>query len=77
MAAPLGELAVDAVFVLSVKTFTERIAHVRRELEGFRIPFEFIFDFDAAEQWTVGGLVPGANYSGEATDVGAPRRRVL
>jgi glycosyl transferase family 25 len=49
MTAPLGQLAIDAVFVLSVKTFTERIAHVRRELARFDIPFEFIFDFDAAE----------------------------
>jgi glycosyl transferase family 25 len=49
MTAPLGELAIDAIFVLSVKTFTERIAHVRRELERFGIGFEFIFDFDAAE----------------------------
>src|SRR3979490_3625093 len=49
MAAPLGELAIDAVFVLSVKSFAERIAHVRRELERFGIAFEFVFDFDAAE----------------------------
>jgi glycosyl transferase family 25 len=45
----LGDLAIDAVFVLSVKTFTDRIAHVRRELGHFGIAFEFIFDFDAAE----------------------------
>lgn len=43
------DLAIDAVFVLSVKTFTDRIAHVTRELGRFGIPFEFIFDFDAAE----------------------------
>src|SRR5215813_14077339 len=52
MAAPSGlgpELAIDAVFVLSVKTFADRIAHVTRELGRFGIPFEFIFDFDAAE----------------------------
>jgi glycosyl transferase family 25 len=50
-AAPsaLGALAIDAVFVHSVKTFTARIAHVTRELGRFGIPFEFIFDFDAAE----------------------------
>jgi len=42
-------LAIDAVFVLSVKTFADRIAHVRAELGRFGIPFEFIFDFDAAE----------------------------
>jgi glycosyl transferase family 25 len=43
------ELAIDAVFVLSVKTFADRIAHVTRELGRFGIPFEFIFDYDAAE----------------------------
>ena len=43
------DLAIDAVFVLSVKTFADRIAHVRGELARFGIPFEFIFDFDAAE----------------------------
>jgi glycosyl transferase, family 25 len=52
MSAPsaLGpELGIDAVFVLSVKTFADRIAHVTRELGRFGIRFEFIFDFDAAE----------------------------
>jgi glycosyl transferase family 25 len=51
MAPPLalGDLAIDAVFVLSVKTFADRIAHVRRELGRAGIPFEFIFDHDAAE----------------------------
>jgi glycosyl transferase family 25 len=50
MMAPLGpELAIDAVYVLSVKTFADRIAHVSRELRHFGIAFEFIFDFDAAE----------------------------
>jgi glycosyl transferase, family 25 len=43
------DLAIDAVFVLSVKTFANRIAHVTHELGRFGIPFEFIFDFDAAE----------------------------
>ena len=42
-------LAIDAVFVLSVKTFADRIAHVTGELGRFGIPFEPIFDFDAAE----------------------------
>jgi glycosyl transferase family 25 len=42
------DLAIDAVFVLSVKTFADRIAHVTGELARFGIPFEFIFDFDAA-----------------------------
>jgi glycosyl transferase family 25 len=43
------DLAIDAVFVLSVKTFADRIAHVTRELGRFGIPFELVFDFDAAE----------------------------
>jgi glycosyl transferase family 25 len=47
--ASLGDLAIDAVFVLSVKTFADRIAHVTDELGRFGIPFEFIFDFDAVE----------------------------
>jgi len=48
-AALAGDLGIDAVFVLSVKTFADRIAHVTAELGRFGIPFEFIFDFDAAE----------------------------
>lgn len=38
---------VDAVFVLSVKTFTDRIAHIRAELARHGIAFEFVFDYDA------------------------------
>jgi glycosyl transferase family 25 len=45
----LADLGIDAVFVLSVKTFADRIAHVTREFGRFGIPFELIFDFDAAE----------------------------
>lgn len=48
-AALAGDLGIDAVFVLSVKTFADRISHVTGELGRFGIPFEFIFDFDAAE----------------------------
>jgi glycosyl transferase family 25 len=48
-AALARDHAVDAVFVLSVKTFADRIAHVTAELGRFGIPFELIFDFDAAE----------------------------
>lgn len=44
-----GALAIDAVYVLSVKSFAARIAHVTRELGRYGIPFEFIFDFDAVE----------------------------
>jgi glycosyl transferase family 25 len=68
MAAPsaLGDLAIDAVFVLSVKTFADRIAHATRELGAAGIPFEFVFDHDAAElddatiatHFVVGGAPP-------------------
>lgn len=42
-------LAVDAVYVLAIKTFRARIAHARRELGRHGIPFEFIFDFDVPD----------------------------
>jgi glycosyl transferase family 25 len=38
---------VDAVFVLSVRSFTDRIAHIRTELARHAIAFEFVFEFDA------------------------------
>jgi glycosyl transferase family 25 len=38
---------VDAVFVLSVRSFTDRIAHVRAEMARHAIDFEFVFEFDA------------------------------
>jgi glycosyl transferase family 25 len=40
---------VDAVCVLTVKTFTERIAHMRRELDSHGIAFEFVLEHDADE----------------------------
>jgi glycosyl transferase family 25 len=38
---------VDAVFVLSVRSFADRIAHIRAELARHDIDFEFVFDYDA------------------------------
>ena len=38
---------VDAVFVLSVRSFADRIAHIRAELARHGIAFEFVFEFDA------------------------------
>jgi len=38
---------VDAVYVLSVRTFADRIAHIEAELKRHRIAFEFVFDYDA------------------------------
>jgi glycosyl transferase, family 25 len=42
-------LPIDAVYVLSVRKFQDRIAHMRRELSRNNISFDFIFDFDAAD----------------------------
>ncbi len=38
---------VDAVFVLSVRSFADRIAHIRAEMARHAIDFEFVFEFDA------------------------------
>lgn len=38
---------VDAVYVLSVRSFADRIAHIEAELGRHGIGFEFVFDFDA------------------------------
>ncbi|MBC8119625.1 MAG: glycosyltransferase family 25 protein, partial [Burkholderiaceae bacterium] len=40
---------VDAVFVLSVRSFHDRIAHIEAELRNHGIAFEWIFEHDAAE----------------------------
>lgn len=40
---------VDAVYVLCVKSFTQRIAHIEAEMAKYGIAFEFMFDHDAAQ----------------------------
>lgn len=42
---PVNSL-VDAVFVVSVRAFTDRIEHMRAEMARFGIRFEWVFDFD-------------------------------
>jgi glycosyl transferase, family 25 len=37
---------VDAVFVVSVRSFTDRIEHMRGQMARFDIDFEWVFDFD-------------------------------
>jgi glycosyl transferase family 25 len=37
---------IDAVYVLSVKKFTDRIAHIEKELANQSISFKFIFEYD-------------------------------
>ena len=37
---------VDAVFVVSVRAFADRIEHIRAEMTRFGIRFEWVFDFD-------------------------------
>ena len=48
MHAPVNA-QVDAVFVLSVRSFHDRIAHIEAELRNHGIAFEWIFEHDAAE----------------------------
>ncbi len=40
---------VDAVYVLTVKTYTERIAHIERELGRHGITFRFVLDHDVPD----------------------------
>jgi glycosyl transferase family 25 len=44
-ATPVNQL-VDAVFVVSVRSFADRIEHMRSEMDRFGIGFEWMFDFD-------------------------------
>ncbi|HYA59658.1 MAG TPA: glycosyltransferase family 25 protein [Burkholderiaceae bacterium] len=37
---------VDAVLVVSVRSFRDRIEHIQREMARFGIDFEWVFDFD-------------------------------
>ena len=43
---------IDRVFVLSVKSFSDRINHITRELGKHNISFEFVFDFDVPDLQT-------------------------
>jgi glycosyl transferase family 25 len=40
---------IDAVYVLSVKTFSKRIDHIKNELNIHNINYQFIFDYDLGE----------------------------
>ena len=40
---------VDKVYVLSVKSFKDRIQHIKEEMARHNIQFEFIFDYDIPE----------------------------
>jgi glycosyl transferase family 25 len=40
---------VDKIYVLSVKSFHDRIDHIKQEMARHNIPFEFVFDYDVPE----------------------------
>lgn len=42
----MEKLSIDAVFVLSVRTFEDRIKHVKQQLSLQGIEYQFIFEFD-------------------------------
>ena len=44
-----NSLSVDAVYVLSVRSFTDRATHIHKQLEKHNIPFEFIYAHDIPE----------------------------
>jgi glycosyl transferase, family 25 len=46
MSLSLTNQNIDAVYVLSVKKFADRIAHIQNELAKHHISFEFIFEYD-------------------------------
>ncbi len=48
-ASPQLTLPVDKVYVLTVKTFVDRIQHIRAQLSAQNIPFEFIYDYDVED----------------------------
>jgi GT2 family glycosyltransferase/GR25 family glycosyltransferase involved in LPS biosynthesis len=48
-ASPQLTLPVDKVYVLTVKTFVDRIQYIRAQLSVQNIPFEFIYDYDAED----------------------------
>ncbi len=39
-------ISLPPIYVLSVKTFTDRINHIRQEMAKHQLEFEFIFDYD-------------------------------
>lgn len=39
----------DKIYVLSVKSFSDRISHIKKQFEKHNINFEFIFEYDADE----------------------------
>lgn len=45
----IEQLSIDAVYVLSVQTFDDRITHIKNELKKHNINFEFIFEHDIPE----------------------------
>ncbi|MGZ8994448.1 MAG: glycosyltransferase family 25 protein [Burkholderiaceae bacterium] len=71
MHAPVNA-QVDAVFVLSVRSFHDRIAHIEAELRRHGIAFEWIFEHDAAE------LTPGLIEATFApSDMGPPQQSLV
>jgi len=44
---PFQSGAIESVYVIHARKFTDRAAHMKREMARFEIPFEFIEPFDA------------------------------
>jgi glycosyl transferase family 25 len=42
----MEKLSIDAVFILSVRTFEDRIHHVKQQMALHDLSYQFIFEFD-------------------------------
>ena len=67
------QLNIDAVYVLSVKKFKDRIQHIQKQAERLGIEFEFIFQHDADE------INPDIDhyYFGENPTLAKPQRSLV
>jgi len=45
----MEKLSIDAVFILSVRTFEDRINHVKKQMALHDLSYQFIFEFDIPE----------------------------
>jgi glycosyl transferase family 25 len=64
---------IDAVYVLSVKKFKDRIQHIEKQTNRIGLNFEFIFEHDANEI----NLDLDVNYFGDNTTLANPQRSLV
>jgi hypothetical protein len=72
----VNRLGLDAIYVLNVRAYTDRRAHVERELARFGLEAEFILDFDVPDltpeleaRWFGPGCWPGRRWKKKAAPI--------